>query len=126
MDISSISLISDSHQCRNSLERFRNRYPNGGGFIIDVHRAWFSITALDETKTHTDSYCQVEFQKLASIKLFDGNPNDATISIFFNKFIAALHDYEYAGRTPEALDKRTYLMLLNYLINPVADLHSFF
>ena len=45
------------------------------------------------------------------------------ISIFFNEFIAALCDYEYASRTPEALDERTCLTLLNSLINPVANLH---
>ena len=43
------------------------------------------------------------------------------ISIVFNKFIAALRDYEYAGRTPEALDERTFLIILNYLINYVAN-----
>ena len=60
--------------------------------------------------------------KLASIKFFDKNPNDATIIIVFNKLIVALRDYEYANQTPEALDKRTSLTLLNSLINPVANL----
>ena len=62
------------------------------------------------------------FQKLASIKIFNKNYNDTTISIIFNKFIAALCDYKYAGRTPEALDKHTYLTLLIYLSDPVANL----
>ena len=62
------------------------------------------------------------FHKLASIKFFHKNPNDATISIVFNKFIAALLDWEYAGGTPEALNERTCLMILNYLINNVANI----
>ena len=37
---------SDSKQCRNSLERFGKRYPNGEGFITNVCGAWFYITAL--------------------------------------------------------------------------------
>ena len=81
----------------------------GGG----LHHRWIwrmvSITALYENTTHTNSYCQVMFQKLASIKIFNKDYNDITISIIFNKFIAALCDYKYAGRTPEALDKHTYL-----------------
>ena len=35
------------------------------------------------------------------------------ISIFFNKFITALHDYEYADSTPEAIDECTCLTILN-------------
>ena len=54
----------------------------GEGFIIYGRGAWFAITTLYETKTHTDYYCQVAFHKLASIKFFDKNPNDATINIF--------------------------------------------
>ena len=116
---------SDSHQCRNALERFCKRDPNGEGFIIDGRGAWFSITALYETKTHTDNYRQVDFHKLSSIKFFDKNPNDATISIVFSKFIAALRDYEYAGQAPEALDERTCCMLLNSLLNHFANLHCY-
>ena len=44
------------------------------------------------------------------------------ISIVFDKFIAALHDYEYASWMLEALDERTCITLLNSLINPVSDL----
>ena len=44
------------------------------------------------------------------------------ISIVFDKFNAALRDYEYASRMPEALDERMCITLLNYLINPVSDL----
>ena len=44
------------------------------------------------------------------------------IIIVFNKFISALRDYEYTGWMPEALDKCTSLTILNYLINPVANL----
>ena len=44
------------------------------------------------------------------------------ISIVFDKFIAALRDYEYASRMPEALDERTCLTLLNSLINPSSKL----
>ena len=58
-------------------------------------------------------YLQLAFHKLSSIKLFDKTPDDAIISIVFNKFIAALRDYEYNGRTPEALDERTCITLLN-------------
>ena len=64
-----------------------------------------------------------QFHKLASIKLFDKNPDDATISIFFNKFVAALREQEYESRMTEALYERTFLMLLSSLINPVANLH---
>ena len=113
---------SDSHQCRNALKRFRKRYRNGEGFIIDGHRAWFAITAIYNTTTHIEYYCQVAFHKLASIKFFYKNPDDATISIVFNKFIAAICDYDYASRTAEALDEHTFLTLINYLINPVAYL----
>ena len=62
------------------------------------------------------------FHKLVSIKLFDKNPDDVTISIFFNKSISALCDYEYVGRTPEVLDECTCFKLLNYLVNPVSNL----
>ena len=82
----------------------------------------FSITTLYETKNHIDSYCQVALHKLTSINILDKNPNDATISIVFNNFIAALCDYGYTGRIPEALDERTCITLLNSLINPVDDL----
>ena len=44
------------------------------------------------------------------------------ISVVFDKFIATLHDYEYASRMPEALDERTCITLLNSLINPSYDL----
>ena len=50
-----------------------------------------------------DSYHQVKFHNIASIKFFDKNPDDATISIFFNKCITTLCDYKYAGQTPEAI-----------------------
>ena len=50
-----------------------------------------------------DSYHQVKFHNIASIKFFDKNPDDATISIVFNKFITTLCDYKYAGQTPEAI-----------------------
>ena len=46
------------------------------------------------------SYLQVALYKLASIKFFDKNPNDATISIFFNKFIESFCYYKYSSRTP--------------------------
>ena len=84
-----------------------------------IRGAWLAITNCYETKTHTDSYHQVVFHKLASIKLFDKNPEDVTISIVLNKFISALCDYKFVGQTPEVLDERTCLKLLNYLINPV-------
>ena len=112
---------SDSHQCRNALERFQKRDPNGWGVIIDGSEAWFEITALYDTTNHTDSYRQVLFHKLVPVKFFDKNPNNATISFFFNKVISALRYYEYSGQTPEALDERTFLKLHNYLINPVSD-----
>ena len=44
------------------------------------------------------------------------------ISIIFNKFIVALRDYKYAGRTPEALNERTCLTFFNFLINHTANL----
>ena len=91
------------HQCRNSLKRFFKRDPNGEGFITYGHGAWFEITALYETTTHTNFY-------------------QDTISIAFNKFIAALRDYEYSSCIPETLDERSCLMFLNSLINPVANL----
>ena len=96
---------------------------NGEGFITDGRGAWFDITDVYETTTHTDSYLQVALNKLSSIKFFYKSRNDATISIVFNKFFAALCDYKYAGRTPETLDERTCLTLLNSLIKPVTNLH---
>ena len=80
------------------------------------------MTAIHETKTNTYLYWKVVLHKLASIKFFNKNPNEATISIVFNKFIAALRDYEYVGRMTEALDECTCIMLLNYLINIVVDI----
>ena len=56
----------------------------GEGFIIYGRGAWFAITTLYETKTHTDYYCQVAFHKLASIKFFDKNPMTPQ-SIFFQQ-----------------------------------------
>ena len=44
------------------------------------------------------------------------------VSIAFNRFIAALYYYEYDGRKLEALDERTCLTLLNFLINSVTNL----
>ena len=55
-------------------------------------------------------------------QILQQNLDEATISILFNNFIAALHDYEYVGWMPEALDECTYLTLLHYLIKPVANL----
>ena len=66
--------------------------PNEEGLITNGCEEWFTITAIYETTTHTDSYRQNEFHKLASIKFFNKTPYDATIIIFFNKFIAALRD----------------------------------
>ena len=94
---------SDSRQFRNSLELFCKRYPSGWGLVIPGHGALFAITAVYETRTHTNSY-------------------QDTISIAFNKFIAALRDYEYSSCIPETLDERSCLMFLNSLINPVANL----
>ena len=70
-----------------------------------------------------DSCCQVAFHKLASIKVSDKTPDDTMISIFFNKFITVLCDYEYAGRTTNALDERKCLTLLNSLIRPSSYLY---
>ena len=53
------------------LDVFAKRYLNGEGFITNVCVALFAVTALYETTTHTDSYRQVAFYKLASIKFFD-------------------------------------------------------
>ena len=64
----------DSHQCRNALEYFLKRDPNGEGFIADGRGAWFVITDIYETTTHKDLYLEVEFQKIASIKFFDKTP----------------------------------------------------
>ena len=114
---------SDSHQCQKPLERFRKRDTNGDVFITYRRESWFAISALYENKTHTNSYRQVTFHNVASIKFFDKTPDNATISIVFNKFIASIHEYKYAGWTPEELIKCTCLMLLNYLMNPVANLH---
>ena len=75
---------------------FCNRDPIWGGVN---HRYTRSITALYETTTHTDTYCQLAFHKLASIKFFDKKPNDDIISIVFKKFMATLREYEYAGQT---------------------------
>ena len=91
---------SESCQFQNNPERVRKRDPNGEILITDSHISWFAITAPYETTTHTDSYLQVAFHKLASIKFFDKNSNGAMIGIVFNKFIAILRDYKYAGRTP--------------------------
>ena len=74
--------------------------PNGGSLTADSRVAWFSETAIYETTTHTDSYHQVAFHKLDSVKFFDKNLNDAMISIVFYTFIATLPDYEYSGQTP--------------------------
>ena len=57
------------------------------------------MTSLYDTTTHTNSYHQVEFHKLASIKLLHKNLNDAMIVIVLYKFIATLCDYEYSGQT---------------------------
>ena len=46
------------------------------------------------------------------------------ISIVFDKFIAALRNYEYGSRIPEALDKCMCITLLNYLINPYSNLRQ--
>ena len=62
------------------------------------------------------------FHKIAFIKFFNKTSDDATIGIIFNKFISNPHDYEYSGWTPESLDGRTFLTLINDLINPIADL----
>ena len=83
---------SDSHKFWNTLERFCNRGPNGEGFITDGRGRWVSKTALYNNTNHTDSYRQFAFHKLASIKFFYENPNDAMISIVLNKFIASLRD----------------------------------
>ena len=112
----------NSHQCSNSLERFFNRGTNGEVFITDGRGACFSNTHLYDTTTHINSYFQVAFHKLASIQLFDKNPDGATIIIVSENFISALHDYEYTDQTPEVLDERTCLTLLNSLTNPVANL----
>ena len=72
--------------------------------------------------TNTYSYFQVAFHKLSAIKFFVKNPDDATIGVFFKNFIVALHKYEHAGRTPEALDRCTCLTLVISIINPVVDL----
>ena len=65
---------------------------------------WFSTTSIYYTTNHTDSYQKVEFHKLSSIKFFDNPPDDAMVSIVFDKFIIALDNYEYASRIPEALN----------------------
>ena len=73
---------SDSHQCQNALKHFRKRDPNGEVFITDRHGAWFSITDIYDTTTHSNSYRQFAIHKLASIIFFHKNIDDATISIF--------------------------------------------
>ena len=73
--------------------------PNGGSLTVYSRIACFSITALYETTNHTDSYRQVAFHKIDSVKFFNKNPNDAMIIIVFYKFIATLRDYEYTGQT---------------------------
>ena len=88
----------------NSIECFCHRDLNGEVFTTNGRGAWFSITYLYDTTTHMDSYHQVKSHNLASIKFFDKNPDDATISIVFNKFITTLCDYKYAGQTPEAIN----------------------
>ena len=88
---------SDSYQCQNALEQLLKRDPNGEGLSTDVCVSLFAINDLYETTTNTNYYNQVAFHKLAPIKLFDKNPNDAMISIVFDNFIATLCDYEYAG-----------------------------
>ena len=113
---------SDIHQCSNALGIFRNRDPNGEGFITNGRGVWFYITALYETTTHTDSYRQVAFHKLSSINFFNKNLDGAMISIVFNKSISDLCDYEYSVRTPEVIYERTFLTILNYLVNPVSYL----
>ena len=112
---------SDSHQCRNALKRFCKRDTNGGVFVIYGCGAWFSIADIYETTNHTNSYFQVAFNNLSSIKIFD-KTRMTPRSVFFNNFIAALRDYKYAGRTPEALDECTCLKLLNYIINHMDDI----
>ena len=59
---------------------------------------------------------------LSFIKLFNKTPDDATISIVFNKFIANVREYEYASLAMEELDERTSIKILISLINPVDDL----
>ena len=113
---------SNSHQWQNALRRFRKRYPKSNGFITDEHGEYFSITDLYETTTHTDSYRQDALHKLFAIKIFDKNPDNATIGVVFNKFIATLLKQKHVNRTLEALDGRTCLTLIISIINPVADL----
>ena len=115
-------LTSNSHQCQNALERYQKWDPKDGGFITDGRGAWFTITELYETTTHTYYYRQVAFHKLSDIKFFDKNTYDTTIGVVFNKFIAALREYKYAGRAPESIDVRTCLTLITSIIKPVNNL----
>ena len=84
--------------------------------------AWFSITALYEITTHTDSYYQVAFHNLSAIKLFDKNSDNATIGIVLNKFISNLRKYEHASWTLEAMEKYTRLTLIILIFKPAVDL----
>ena len=113
---------SESYQCRNTLKWFCKRDPNGKVFNIDGRREWFTITAFYNNTTNTNSYLEVAFHKLSSIKFFGKTLIDETISIVFNKFIATLRDYEYSDQIPEALDERTCLTFHNSLMNHVANI----
>ena len=72
--------------------------------------------------TDTDLYRQVAFHKLFDIKLFDKNLDNTNIGVVFNYFISTLRKCKNSGRTPEAPDERTYITLIIYIINPVANL----
>ena len=56
------------------------------------------------------------------MNLFDKNPDGATVGVVFQKFIAALREYNNSGRTLEELDEHTCLTLIISIINLVADL----
>ena len=64
---------------------------------------------------------------IPTVKLFKKNQDSATIGFFFKNFIAALrkreHEHEHTGRTLEALDERTCIAHISFVINPVANLH---
>ena len=65
----------------------------GEGFITDGGGAWFDITALYDTATYTDSYQQFTLHNISSIKFLNKIPDEATIIIAFEKFIATLREY---------------------------------
>ena len=94
----------NSYQFRNDLECHHKLDPKGEGFITDVRVAWFAIIVLYKMSTHNNYYCQVAFCNLYSIKFFNKNPDNVTIGVVFNNFIAALREYKHAGRTPRPLD----------------------